>query len=372
MTKTVKLDSSPPSLSGSPTTSPNADGWYSGDVTIHWTCSDTISGIDGACPADSTIPGEGNGLTAGASVSDKAGNTTTASSSPVNIDRTAPVTTAGALPVWNNTDVTVTLSPSDNLSGLAATRYTIDGGSVQTGTSIPFSAEGSYSLEFWSVDKAGNEEGHHTVLVKIDKTPPTITHTQLPLANGKGWNNTDVTVTFTCDDALSGIFSCTDPQTVSTEGSLQPVTGTAVDNAGNSATDPATVSIDATDPTIVGAVAPAPNANGWNDTDATRRLQLRRRVVGDRLLQHSPGPGRGGRSVGDRHGHRCSGQLRPTRRSRTSTWTRPIRTDRRASHQTPTRTGWYDGDVTIHWTCSDALSGIDRNLPRGHHHLRRG
>src|SRR5207302_1559503 len=114
------IDKTAPTLSGAPTSAPNADGWYNGNVTIHWTAADQagLSGLDPATvPADSTIAGEGSGLTASASVSDKAGNTTTASSSPsVNIDRTAPNTTASAPPAWNNSDVTVNLAGNDALS----------------------------------------------------------------------------------------------------------------------------------------------------------------------------------------------------------------------------------------------------------------
>ena len=54
-----------------------------------------------------------------------------------------------------------------------------------------------------------------------------------PSPNGNGWHNTDVTVTFTCSDALSGVASCPAPITVTAEGAGQVVTGTAVDKAGN-------------------------------------------------------------------------------------------------------------------------------------------
>src|SRR5207249_524012 len=62
----INIDKTAPTLSGATTTSPNANGWYSADVTVHWTCGDALSGIDGACPADSTIIGEGDNLSASA------------------------------------------------------------------------------------------------------------------------------------------------------------------------------------------------------------------------------------------------------------------------------------------------------------------
>ncbi len=263
---TIKRDATPPTLSGSPTTNPISNGWYRGDVSIHWTCSDAISGVQ-TCPTNSTITGEGASLTASATATDNAGNSRTVASSPaVSIDRTAPVTTANAPSGWNNSSVTVQLSATDNLSGVQATSFVLDGGAQQTGTSVTISSEGTHTLEYWSVDNAGNVETHHTAQIKIDLTPPTINHSLSPTANPAGWNNANVTVTFVCADALSGVASCSAPQMVTTEGASQAVTGTAVDNAGNTATDPATVSVDKTPPTITASRAPAiGNVNGWNN-----------------------------------------------------------------------------------------------------------
>ncbi|MEX0789519.1 MAG: choice-of-anchor K domain-containing protein [Actinomycetota bacterium] len=91
-----------------------------------------------------------------------------------------------------------------------------------------------------------------TVQVVVqDTTAPTITGARTPAANAHGWNNTDVTVTFECEDAGSGIASCSGDVTYDSEVVDQSVTGTAVDNAGHSST--ATVSginIDKTDPVI--------------------------------------------------------------------------------------------------------------------------
>src|SRR5262249_10043382 len=149
-------------------------------------------------PTDSTIGGEGDNLSASASVSDLAGNTTNTTVSGIKIDRTAPTTEADAPAGWNNHDVTVNLTAHDPLSGVAATYYILDNGSQQSGNSLTISTQGVHTVKFWSVDKAGNTENEKSVPVQIDLTPPTIKDTQSPAANAKGWNNTDVTVTFTC------------------------------------------------------------------------------------------------------------------------------------------------------------------------------
>ena len=133
---TAKIDKTPPSLSGAPATAPNANGWYRDDVGIGWTSADALSDINGACPSFSVITGEGKGLSTSASVADKAGNATVATSAPVNIDRTPPVTVASAPSGWTNATVSLTLTPSDNLSGVQATYYTIDGGSQRGPTRL--------------------------------------------------------------------------------------------------------------------------------------------------------------------------------------------------------------------------------------------
>src|SRR5918996_4717814 len=132
----INIDKTAPVLTGAPTTAPNGSGWYRDDVTIDWSASDALSGLDGDEPADSTIDGEGDSLTATESVKDKAGNVRSTTTAPVKIDRTAPATSATAVD-WTSADmVTVGLEPNDGLSGIAATSYSVDGGPAQAGTRV--------------------------------------------------------------------------------------------------------------------------------------------------------------------------------------------------------------------------------------------
>src|SRR4029453_12318147 len=99
-----------------------------------------------------TITGEGDDLFDTKSVSDRAGNGTTSNSTHVKLDRHAPLTNATAPPAWNNVDVSVTLDPSDGLSGLDGTFYKIDGGAQQMYSPISkpsFATEGDHTLEYW-------------------------------------------------------------------------------------------------------------------------------------------------------------------------------------------------------------------------------
>ncbi|HET9498235.1 MAG TPA: PxKF domain-containing protein, partial [Candidatus Limnocylindria bacterium] len=103
--------------------------------------------------------------------------------------------------------------------------------------------------------------------------------------NLNGWNNTDVTVNFTCADTglvQSGIDVDTvaaDDDTVTTEGANQPVSsdGDCVDNAGNSASTPVTVlvSIDKTAPVITDdGPTTAANVNGWYNADVVNEFSV--------------------------------------------------------------------------------------------------
>ncbi|HEY5424194.1 MAG TPA: hypothetical protein VIK05_12010, partial [Ilumatobacteraceae bacterium] len=269
----INIDKTVPQLVGSPTTPPDQNGFYRGPVTIHWTCTDALSGFaSGACPANSLISGNGAGLFASAAVSDKAGNTSVASSTAVNIDASAPTTTSDAPAGWQTVDIVVNLSATDDgPSGIQGTFFQLDGSPAAAGTSV-LVTEGKHVITFWSVDNAGNTEAHHTVTVDVDKSLPGISHTHVPAPNAAGWNNTNVLITFTCTDQdnLSGLANCTPPsQGVTSNGAGQTVTGTATDVAGNTASDVVTVNVDKVAPTITAAAQGSPNANGWYDNPVT-------------------------------------------------------------------------------------------------------
>ncbi len=122
-----------------------------------------------------------------------------------------------------------------------------------------------------SVQVRGKPGGQIAVQIfsaSTDNVPPVITAQVSPAPNAAGWNNTNVTVTFTCTDNSSGVATCPAPVTVTTEGANQVVSGTATDKAGNSASTSVTLKIDKTPPSLTIA-SPANNS-----TVSTATVQL--------------------------------------------------------------------------------------------------
>jgi hypothetical protein len=101
------------------------------------------------------------------------------------------------------------------------------------------------------------------------KTPPVISTTMSPQPNAAGWNNSNVTISFTCSDETSGIAFCPSPVVVTTNGANQVITGTTKNHAGSTATASVRVNLDKTPPRISGTISPSPDVDGWNDSTVT-------------------------------------------------------------------------------------------------------
>ena len=208
-------DTTPPTLTfGDQTPAANAAGWNNTPVDIPFTIADDLSGVESSDPESPLhFESEGANQSQQVTVTDKAGNSATFTSPAVHIDLTPPSTLISIPGIsqqqeWFTGPVTVTLSASDNLSGVANTFYNINGGATQTYSStFSITDEGNYTIEYWSVDVAGNAETHKTRTVRIDSSAPVTQASPSGTAGNNGWFRSDVQVSLSSTDNLSGVQS---------------------------------------------------------------------------------------------------------------------------------------------------------------------
>ena len=189
-------------------------------------------------------------------------------------DSTPPTVTASgtdaagsyAFGSWAASSVTVGLSATDNVGGSGVKNLTYSASGAQTisqitvpgsAASFVISAQGVTTVSFFGSDVAGNTSSPQSETVKIDTAPPTdVTTATIPSGGGTApytpgtATNKDVTITFTCSDALSGVSTLTFTSgatttstgtnplsvTVTSAGANQSVTALCTDAAGNTTT----------------------------------------------------------------------------------------------------------------------------------------
>jgi microsomal dipeptidase-like Zn-dependent dipeptidase len=367
---TIKRDSTPPTFTATRTTPAPASGWTNQSVVIHFTASDTRSGIGGATTADVTLSADGGNQTASYTFYDRAGNPVVATYGGINIDKTKPKVgfrfanlpeTATPQQIkdeqtrWHNGPVTLLVDAHDDLSGVdtitpAQITFSTEGGSLRGSTTV--------------VDRAGNSVTVQSDPIRIDLTPPTITFlSRLPAANAAGWNRTPVDVSWRCNDALSGAVDPGEHLRVSTEGDNQSATQTCTDRAGNTASNTVNnIRIDLTPPTLTfNAQQPPANVNGWNRTDvalpfvpADALSGVASTSIPSPLVLTAEGAAiNGGVTVTDVAGN-------------TASFTSPsVKIDKTAPVITfvsrlpaANENGWNNTDITATWSCADGLSGV--------------
>jgi PKD repeat protein len=141
-----------------------------------------------------------------------------------------PTGTPGAAG-WYRSDVTVTLSATDNSGGtgvqqiwykLDGQEHTINGAS----TSVPVSGDGTHIVYYKAKDIAGNPESEKQLPVRIDKTAPT--GAMVINNNASVSNATLVYLNTTASDALSGLSQMRFRDSGGTWGSWQPFSSAAL------------------------------------------------------------------------------------------------------------------------------------------------
>jgi beta-xylosidase len=133
-------------------------------------------------------------------------------------DTKAPTTTIALNPAapngkdgWYAGPVRVTLTGTDEAggSGVEQMMYRIDGGAPQNyGGPLNYTTEGEHTLEYRSIDGAGNAETYKPITLKVDVNAPSTTTQVVPgeALGGEGWYDSAVTVRLNAvDGAGSGV-----------------------------------------------------------------------------------------------------------------------------------------------------------------------
>jgi hypothetical protein len=118
----INIDTTPPGITATIIGTKNSAGWYRTPPVVHFTCTDTLSGID-TCPADIRLITDGANQYVIGTATDKAGNSTDATATGLNVDLTAPVVnivgaTNGATYPLDQIP-TITCATNDATSGVA-------------------------------------------------------------------------------------------------------------------------------------------------------------------------------------------------------------------------------------------------------------
>jgi 1-phosphatidylinositol phosphodiesterase len=285
---------------------------------------------------------------------------------------TAPTITPQVTPAapngqngWYTTgNVNVTWTINDNGSaitsqnGCGPTAITAD----TTGTTLTCSATNA---------KGTTEQ---SVTIKRDATFPTI-GVSGKKADGtpyvpNSWSNQAVTVHFSCADATSGVASCPADQTISAEGSTPSVLGRTVDNAGNGVTAAyGAIKIDTTKPTIGAATDRAANTNGWYNQDVTVTFTCADNANGSGI-NTCPAPKTLGEGANQSAGGTTADNAGNTSNPASVSGINVDKTAPAISASAKNADGsayaagsWTNQTVTVHFTCSDALSGLAGSCP---------
>jgi hypothetical protein len=289
---TINIDGTKPSTQATPSGPQGNNGWYNGPAQVTLSATDNQSGIE---TTYYKIESDGPQQTYSTPVTfsnsgyytiiywsvDRAGNTESQRSMLIKVDFDAPLTQAqiegtGWVGDWYQSPVQIYIHSTDTASGTATTYYTLDGGPTQTYTGLfPVSTTGVHTVNYWSVDTAGNTEAQKSLTVKVDKTAPT---TQISTAGtgANGWyrgpvqvslnaTDSDVRVGFTMyrlDGGQTMIYGGS-PFTVSGEGQHQLLYWSNDKLNNIEAQNTATIKIDSTVPTALSSVSGPVGSNGY-------------------------------------------------------------------------------------------------------------
>ena len=369
----VKRDTVNPSCSISLARSATSTGWYTANVDLTISPSDERSGVRDFGLAESspsydnirtkTHSEDRTSTTWRGIVRDKAGNTSSCTSSSFKFDKTQPVCGAktNERTSWANTDLTVGVNCSDATSGCTQSNFT---------KKLTTSGQ-SESVSIEIKDAAGNTRTCTDTYSKyIDKTNP-VCGSQT--GGRSSWGNTNVSVGVNCSDDHSGCTQTNYSKELSGEGQTESVSFTITDNVGNTTTCTNTYNkyIDKTNPTCSLSLSGSAGVDRWYRSNVKVTLThddnlsgvSQKGLLNDGAEEYN-GLGSATRSTETTiYGTRFNGYVKD-RAGNKGNCTITFKVDKTAPTCTVNVSGtagvdrWYRSNVSLSLSSSDALSGI--------------
>src|SRR5205085_6228648 len=88
----VNIDKTPPVITGAPSAAPPSTNWYRGPVSVSFSCTDAVSGVEGGFPTgNTTLNQDTTGTLVSGQCRDRAGNMASLAIGPIRIDTVKPV-----------------------------------------------------------------------------------------------------------------------------------------------------------------------------------------------------------------------------------------------------------------------------------------
>ncbi|WXG39360.1 MAG: NosD domain-containing protein [Candidatus Freyarchaeum deiterrae] len=190
-TEIIKIDKTPPVTAISLNGTSGLNGWYTSNVNFYLSATDNVSGLNiteysfdnttwNTYKGPFTITAEGI-TTIYYRSTDNAGNVETTKSETIKIDKTPPTTVLiigthytdgnGSIYVTSSTVFALTATDATPGSGVANTYYRINSGNwtLYVGAFNITGPIGTYTIDYYSVDNAGNKETPKTTTVIMEE-----------------------------------------------------------------------------------------------------------------------------------------------------------------------------------------------------------
>jgi len=356
------VDTTPPVITSTVVGTAGSNGWYTSNATVSWSVTDPESAvtIDSGCGVQA-FTNETAG-TLSSCTSHSTGGSATGSRN-VKIDKTAPsaaLSPAGTLGAngWYTSDVTLTTAGTDSVSAPVTC----------TSPQLQSSETAGTVFNGTCTNDAGLSTSAATLTVKVDKSGPSATAAVTAGTLGaNGWYTTDVNVSTTGTDAISGGVTCTAVQHLTTDTAGTTVGGTCTNAAGlQTAAAPLTVRVDQTDPsTNLSVTAGTLGDNCWYTSDVTVHTSGADNVsepvtcsADQQQVDDTSGTDLHGSCTNDAGRQQDAAPL-TVKRDAT-----PPTAELQVVSGTPGANGWYTSNVTVRTVGIDATSGATCSADR--------